>query len=73
MIFGTKRDVVVNRLIKRIGLLPDHADFLTKLDDIRAGSINVHTVDPDASLRCRTGDFIVHPVQRAEKGRFAAA
>ncbi|MMZ62551.1 hypothetical protein D1872_247670 [compost metagenome] len=58
--------------MKRIWLLPHHANLLAKLDYIGSRLIQVVTVHPDMSLCTGTGNLVVHSVQRPEERGFTA-
>src|SRR5262245_18006992 len=65
-------DIIKDRTRKGIRFLKDHPYFLAQTDNIRPGRIDVPAVYLHCSLDMRSGDGVIHPVERAEKCRFAA-
>ena len=66
-------DVVEDRFREGVRLLEDHADAAPKIDDVDRRRVDVAAVDGDRALDPRAGHDVVHPVERAEEGRLAAA
>ena len=67
------RDVVVDRFRERIRFLEHHTDTPPKRDNVSPGRVDVSAVDLDRALPMRVGDDVVHPVDRSNESRFAAA
>src|SRR5205085_8445764 len=65
-------NIIEDRFRERVRLLKYHPDFSTQVDHIRAGSVNILTVNRHGSLDPRARDDIVHAVERAQEGRLAA-
>jgi hypothetical protein len=70
---GAVGDVLVDRLGERVGLLEHHPDPGAQLNDVHAARIDVVAVQLDLPRDPGVRDGVVHPVQRAQEGRFAAA
>jgi hypothetical protein len=68
-----ERDVVEDRLRKRVRLLEDHAHPPAELDGVDVGPVQVLAVEEDAALEPEGRDEVVHPVDRAQHGRLARA
>src|SRR5258708_7886677 len=66
-------DVVVDRFRKGVRLLEHHAYRPAQLDYVRGAAVDVPAVDLDPPFGARVGDDVVHPVDRADEGRLAAA
>jgi hypothetical protein len=66
-------DVVVDRLGERVGLLEDHPDPPPDLDPVGPAGIHVVAVVEHLTADAEAGDRVVHPVQRADERRLAAA
>ncbi|CDN42745.1 hypothetical protein BN871_BW_00170 [Paenibacillus sp. P22] len=66
-------DIVEDRLGKRIGLLEHHADTLAEHFHVGVRAVDILSVQLDAAADLNAGHEVVHPVQRAEEGGFAAA
>ncbi len=60
-------DVIINGLWEGIGLLEDHADFLTKLHYIETFVIDVFVIQGDFSSNPATFNNIIHPVDASQK------
>ena len=72
--FIPKRQVVLDRLRERVGLLEDHPDAPAHVDRVDVGRVEVlarGTRGP--ALDAGAGDQVVHAVQAAQEGRLAAA
>jgi len=65
--------VFKNRLGKGIGLLKNHAHPAPQGDDIGLGRVDVFLVNEDVALYARVENEVVHAVEAAQKGAFAAA
>jgi hypothetical protein len=67
-------DIFVDRFRKRIRFLEDHADALAQLDDVDGGIVDIDARNLDRT-RADTGavDEVVHAIETAQEGRFAAA
>ena len=65
--------VFVNGLGKRIGLLENHAHTAAQLDHIGVRRVHIPAVEGDAPRHLTAGNEVVHTVETAEKGGFAAA
>ncbi len=70
---GAERDVVVDRLGERVGLLEDHPDVLAHLDGVDVVGVEVLPVVLDLAGHLGGGDEVVHPVQAADERALAAA
>src|SRR5205807_7912599 len=69
----TPRDVVVDRLRKRIRLLEDHPDPAANLDRIDVVAVEVEPVVQDLAVDLCTGNEVVEPVETADERALAAA
>jgi hypothetical protein len=67
------RDVVVNRFRERVRALKDHPDALSQRHDVKVRTIHVLAIEQDRALVAHAGDHVVEAVDRAQKGRLAAA
>ena len=67
------RDVVVDRLRERVGLLEDHADPPAHLDRVDVVGVQVLVVESDLPGDPGSGDQVVHPVEAAQDRALAAA
>src|SRR5712692_8669264 len=65
-------DVVKNRFGKRIGTLKHHADTLAQKYHICRLVIDILCIEFRLSLGTSSGDEVIHAIERAQKGRFAA-
>jgi hypothetical protein len=65
--------VLIDRLGKGIRLLEHHAHPRAQLHHVHARTIDILAVQPDLAFHPRAGDGVVHPVERAQESRFAAA
>ena len=68
-----KGHVVVNALREWIGTLKHHAHALAQINYIHFRRINIMLVQKNLAFYARTGNGIVHTIDRAQKGGFAAA
>jgi hypothetical protein len=66
-------DILIYRFGERIGLLEHHADAGAQLHNVKGLVIDVATVDLDIAGDPAGRDGVVHPVDRAQEGRFPAA
>ena len=66
-------DVVEDRLGEGIGFLEHHADLAAQLDHVHVLAVDVLAVEQHLPFDPRAGDDVVHPVERAQEGGFAAA
>ena len=67
-------DVVVDAAGERVVFLEDHPDMPPQLDRIDRPVRDVRAFNDDRALgHAGTGDQVVHPVEAAQQGRFAAA
>ena len=64
---GTVSDVVVDRHRKGIGFLEDHADPAAEMNDIHCTRIYILAVELDSAFEPRSGDKLVHAVQRPQE------
>src|SRR5439155_5112402 len=67
-----ERDVVEDRLRKRVGLLEHHSDPAPERDRIDARVVDSVPVDGHVAGDAYARDVGVHAVETAEKGRLAA-
>ena len=67
-------DVFVNRLGKRVRFLEDHADPHAHFDgiDVRRQQVGVVRIETDLALVTVARIQVMHPVEAAQIGRFAA-
>src|SRR3546814_5603082 len=65
--------IVIDRLGEGVRFLEHHADARTELDDVHRRRVDILAVERDAAGHPRARDRIVHPVERAQEGRLAAA
>ena len=72
MDFRTVGDVFVDRFGERVGLLEHHPDPRAQLHHVELGIVDVLPIQRDLAFHARGGDGVVHPVEAAQKGRFAA-
>ena len=66
-------DVFVDGLGEGIVLLEDHADAFAKGDDFDFGVVEAGAVESDIAAMADAVDEVVHPVEVAQEGGFAAA
>ena len=70
-------DAVCNIVIyghrKRIRSLKNHADTASKMNHVHLVRINIFAIQFDLAFEARARNEIVHPIQRPEECRFAAA
>jgi hypothetical protein len=67
------RHVLENRFRKRVRLLKHHADAPPQIHHVDRRVVDVTAVDAHRSLDPRARDDVVHPVERAQERRLAAA
>src|SRR3546814_2484532 len=56
-----------------VGLLEHHADARAQLHHIHRRIVDILAVERDRAFDARAGNRVVHAVERAQEGRFAAA
>ena len=66
-------DVFEDGLGEGVGFLEDHADAFAEGDDVDAGGVDFAAVDVDGAVDAAGVDEVVHAVEAAEEGGFAAA
>ena len=66
-------DVFKDRFGEGIGFLKYHADTGAELHHVHFRRVDVLAVKRDIPFDLRPGDRVVHAIERAEEGRFAAA
>jgi hypothetical protein len=71
--FGAVGDVVVNRFGKGVGFLEDHADLGPQRHHIDILVVDIDAVQCDGPGDAAGVDGVVHAVQTAHEGRFAAS
>jgi hypothetical protein len=64
--------VLVDRLGKRVGLLKDHANSLPQLCHFQRRIVHINPADADLALNAYAVYQVVHTVEAAQQGAFAA-
>ena len=69
---GPVSHIVIDRLRERVRLLEHHAHFRAQLHRVDPLVVDILTIEQDIALHLTDRDGVVHPVQRAQEGRFPA-